>query len=176
MLGVLKGEAPSSPAAVTVYAGETATEVQHAEIQPIDLEVFGEGTFAMRLSELPSGGAPPGSIVRPLGSRPPTPPSASSRWVFGRRREALDARHSVELMPDYGGVLFRTARGMAPIDYFSARISPELQSALRDWYEDWDESTSTNRWTAEEWVAEGHRLAAELQAVLGSKWDVYYGD
>lgn len=62
---------------------------------------------------------------------------------------------------------------MAPLDALAGRVPPSLHDDLVTWYREWDESTSTDRWSTEEWFAEGERLVATLQGELGPEWDVY---
>jgi hypothetical protein len=79
----------------------------------------------------------------------------------------------VGLAPDYGGVIFRTRSGMAGVDALEHRISPELQDALWTWYLEWDEATSTDRWSSGQFDAEGQRLVDELNDALAGECRFY---
>lgn len=175
VLGEPRGTAPSVPVSADLYVGDQVVRIDEAQIHAAEFPR--PGSVAAMLHGRQRGTVPPGAVLRPAGSAPPDGPDHESAWVFGRRRQALGVSRTVEISPDYGGAMFRTSGGMAPVTAFSRVIPPELQTDLEHWYREWDESTTLNQMSEEEFVAQAHRLASRLRVALGSdEWDVFYRD
>jgi len=172
VIGSLVGEVPPVPFAATVFVGDRSLEVEVVAFEPAP-SPLPDGSVAAQVRGMEPDDAPSGSVLTARGvDRPalPQPPG----WEFGRRVAAPTARRTVGFHPDHGGVLFRIGGGMAPVDTFASQIKPELQRDLDAWYREWDESTSTDRWSNEELRREGERLVEALQAELGPDSDVYF--
>jgi hypothetical protein len=155
-VGTLSGGAlPKEPTTVTIYGRDSVVVVEGAhEIDHVRHSVA-EGLHGLVLPGVPRAAIATGSRIVPSNDQPvaQTPP-----------RRAFSGR--VGLSPDYGGVIFRTGIGMADVDSLEHRIPTALQDALWSWYLEWNEKTSTNRWSAAEFVAEGERLVDALNDAL----------
>ena len=160
-VGVFTGESlPSDPAAVVIHGRDSVVVEDGAHQVRADRGSVRPGLQGIELPSIHRAAVHPDARIEPLGGRvvETRPPR---RAFIGASRLAVS--------PDYGGVMFRTSLGMADVDVLSHRIEPSLQSDLWQWYLEWDESTTTKRWSWDEFQDEGTRLVDALNTSLAGE-------
>ena len=163
-VGVLTGgELPPGPTPVVVRLRNSVVVEEGAFQLRKEVGWARPGLHGLELPRIDRAAVQQGALIEPIGHR-----------VIGVRppREVFGGARRVAMSPDYGGVLFRTPLGMADVDALSHRIDGSLQQDLWRWYLEWDESTTTDRWSWAELQDEAGRLIDALNAVLADECTV----